>query len=119
MKTTTISLRSIFSEAVSRGVVLTLPELTGLDVPSGGTKAENNPLRDADVVIGRHADTQNVSLFYGRETLRTIELNGGAGKRLSVVCVDIGGDETDDIEVLCAMLTIIKGRDDYVGADQH
>ena len=68
-------------------------------------------LADAAVIMGVDVMSQREFLVYGRKTLEQI-VRSGATQRVPVVDVALD-QETDELEKLLALVTVLKGHDDY------
>src|SRR5262249_29971006 len=69
--------------------------------------------RFADIVLGNDKQTKEIWLFFGRDALAALTA-GQQTKPIFVVLVGIAAD-TDDLEKLCALCEVIKGRNEYDG----
>ena len=68
-------------------------------------------LNDAAVIIGVDVMSQREFLVYGRKTLENI-VRSGVSQKTPVVYVALD-QETDELEKLVALVTVIKGHHDY------
>lgn len=81
---------------------------------AGGTRNPDNPLRHADIILVQDTMRKEPTVIYGRQRLQSIIANGGEGEAVRVLCVEIDMDTTE-LESLCAMVEVIRGRCDYRG----
>jgi hypothetical protein len=68
-------------------------------------------LHGAEVILGVDVVSGNQFLVYGREALRR-DARGGVGKALRVLRVGLD-QETQELELLCALVQLVKGRHEY------
>jgi len=69
----------------------------------------------ADLIFGRDVDSGHEFLVYGRAALERVRENGRPDKfRIVVVEVDM---ETDELELLLALVEVLRGRNDYLSWD--
>jgi hypothetical protein len=93
---------------------IALRDLIALDPPSAGTNASGNPLARADVIFARFGDGSQC-IIYGTYLLKAIVETGKP--KLSAVLVVLVEDH--ELETLCAMVHVLRGHHDYVGATTH
>ncbi len=67
-------------------------------------------LREANIVIGRDVVSGKEFVVYGRDVLTEIAHGGSPEQR--PLCIEID-PETNELDVLLAMVRVAKGRDDY------
>ena len=67
-------------------------------------------LIEANIIIGRDVVTEVEFVVYGREILTEIARGGTPIQR--PLCIEIRRDR-GELELLCAMVRFVKGRDDY------
>jgi len=72
-------------------------------------------LAEAEVVLGIDVMTRHSVVVFGRNALKAIVRTGKA-RVVPVLGVEIDL-ETDDLEKLCALMVVVKGRHDYGSAD--
>ncbi len=75
------------------------------------SKDPRRSLADARVIIGVDVMSQRKFVVYGRKVLEEIA-KGGAEQRIPVIYVAID-QETDELERLIALVTVLKGHHDY------
>jgi hypothetical protein len=68
-------------------------------------------LNAAQVIFGIDVMTRNEFLVYGRKALEKIQRTGKS-KPLAVLYIEVD-QEGDELEKLCAMVEVVKGRCDY------
>jgi hypothetical protein len=68
-------------------------------------------LHSAEVVVGVDVMSGNQFLVYGREALSKAA-RGGSKKGLRVLRVELD-QETQELELLCALVHVVKGRHEY------
>jgi hypothetical protein len=68
-------------------------------------------LHDAEVILGVDVKSGAQFVVYGREALRGVA-GGGVKKALRVLRVELDQD-TQELELLCAMVTVVKGQHEY------
>jgi hypothetical protein len=68
-------------------------------------------LRDADIIIGVDVMSKNEFVVFGRRLLEEIA-GGQQGKFCKILRIAID-HETEELEKLCALVTVTKGYNDY------
>jgi hypothetical protein len=68
-------------------------------------------LNGADLIFGVDAMSRREFLVYGRDGLKEVVTSGRA-RYMSVVRVELDQDTTE-LELLLALVPVIKGKDDY------
>ena len=70
-------------------------------------------LTGANLIFGRDVTTGTQFLVFGRELLHAI-VRSGTARPVSGLVIEIDhGEESDDLEKLCALMRAVKGHDDY------
>lgn len=89
----------------------------GQDVSEANLNHDHRPkLMAADLIFGRDVDSRHEFLVYGRPILEAVQRAGRPGHfRLVVVEVDM---ETEELEMLIALVRVLRGRDDYLPYDE-
>jgi hypothetical protein len=67
-------------------------------------------LDKAEVIFGRDVTTSNQFIVFGCSLLQ--EIAAGKTRPVNVLVIEIDQD-TPELEKLCALMRIVKGRDDY------
>lgn len=85
----------------------------GRDISEPNRNPDYRPwLLAADLIFGRDVDSSHEFLVFGRPALEEVRRSGRTGQfRIAVVEVDM---ETDELEMLLALVRILRGRDDYL-----
>ena len=74
---------------------------------------EMRPLLNADIIIGRDVMSGGEFVVYGRTLLRQ-KAAGDTSDDYDILFIEIDqGKETDELEKLCAMVEVVKGRHEY------
>jgi hypothetical protein len=68
-------------------------------------------LQQAQLILGVDVTTGREFLVYGRKTLEKI-IRTGKGRQVRTLKVSLD-QETDELERLLALVTVVKGRHDY------
>jgi len=91
---------------------------TPIDALFAADNANPNPnwnprrdLKDAEVIIGVDVMSQRPFLVYGRDTVERVAA-GGRAKKVRALAVELD-QETEELERLCALVQVLKGRHDY------
>jgi hypothetical protein len=74
-------------------------------------------LTEAEVIIGIDVMSRHRFLVYGRDALEEV-VRSGEPREMDVFAVELDR-ETDELERLCALAEVVKGRCDYRGASSH
>jgi hypothetical protein len=91
-----------------------------------GPGGASEPLRErceeietADLIYGRDVNSRNTFLLYGRDLLEEIaSLPDGESRTAERLGIELD-QETDELEMVAALITLVKGRCDYqTGSDQ-
>ncbi len=73
--------------------------------------AARSCIEKADVIFGVHQ--RGRSILYGRERLEAIIASGKANT-LTTICIEYdSAPDSDQLEILCAFLIVVKGRHEY------
>jgi hypothetical protein len=95
--------------------IIPLQDLIALDPPSAGTKSPDNPLTDADLIFARCSDGSPDRLILGRDWLNLI-IEAGVPAHLSKIVVLL---EDRELEVLLAMVEVLRGHHDVESVSEH
>ena len=68
-------------------------------------------IKSMDLIFGRDVDTRNTFLLYGRKTLERLARTEQK-ENLNVMGILLDQD-TDELEMACALIQVLKGRHDY------
>jgi hypothetical protein len=87
-----------------------------------GTRFGPNPdldaretMKQADMIFGIDVMTGDEFLFYGRDLLNEIA-KSGVTRQVAVVAIELDL-ETEELEMLAALVQVIKGKHDYRSAE--
>lgn len=69
-------------------------------------------LKRANVIFGRDVETRNEFLVFGRTLLKRIAKGKVRKSRVALLVIELN-QATDELEMLCAMLNVHKGHNDY------
>jgi len=84
------------------------------------TSAEFSPrelIASADAILGVDVDSGHEFVVYGREFLKGVAA-GGEPEPARLLRIELDLD-TDDLERLVALVTVLRGRHDYPGGEEE
>jgi hypothetical protein len=68
-------------------------------------------LKEAEVILGRDVNTRNTFILFGRDTLEEI-VRSDEPREVAMMRIELDQD-TVELETICALMEVIKGRCDY------
>jgi len=76
-------------------------------------------MQDIDFIVGRDVTSGNELFLYGRELLEKIKDGENSAVDVCVLVISLDqSDESNDLERICALVQIAKGKCDYKSRDQ-